>query len=277
VPPGTLRAPQPTTVFGTNTNLDADATPGPPATTFTTAVEIYDALGAAHTMTITYTNTGPGAWNYLVEVPGEDVAGGTVGTPTQIANGAIRFDATGIVDAAAGINGGAPADVTITTPAWANGAAASTMTWDLVDANGNVTLTGYDSPSATSSKTQNGSSGGRLSDISISPDGTIVAAVSAGQSIVLGQLAMANFNNPKGLVKAGSNRYLTSEAAGLPNVGVPGTGGLGTVIGNALEGSNVDIALEFTQMILAQRGYQANAKTITVSDELLVETLQLKR
>jgi len=89
--------------------------------------------------------------------------------------------------------------------------------------------------------------------------------------------ALATFNNLKGLVKLGSNRYGETQAAGLPNVGVAGTGGRGTLIGSALEQSNVDIAQEFTQMILAQRGYQANSKTITVSDEILVDTLNLKR
>ena len=78
-------------------------------------------------------------------------------------------------------------------------------------------------------------------------------------------------------MKLGANKYGESLAAGLPNVGVAGTGGRGTLIGAALEQSNVDIAHEFTQMILAQRGYQANSKTITVSDELLVDTLNIKR
>jgi flagellar hook protein FlgE len=277
VPPGALREPQPTTLLSITSNLDADATPGPPPTTFTAAAEIFDSLGGQHNVTFTYTNTGPGAWNYVIEVPGEDVVGGTSGTPTQIANGALLFDATGQLDPATGVNGGPPADVTVVTPAWSNGAAANTITWDLIDANGMQTLTGYASPSATSSKTQNGAAAGQLSEISIAPDGTIIASVSAGSNVVIGQLAIANFNNPKGLVKMGANRYAGTEAAGLRNIGVPGTGGRGTVIGSALEGSNVDIAVEFTQMILAQRGYQANAKSITVSDELLLETLQLKR
>ena len=95
--------------------------------------------------------------------------------------------------------------------------------------------------------------------------------------MAVGQLALATFNNPKGLLKLGSSRYGESQAAGIPNVGVAGSGGRGSLIGSALEGSNVDIAQEFTQMILAQRGYQANSKTITVSDELLVDTLSLKR
>ena len=116
-----------------------------------------------------------------------------------------------------------------------------------------------------------------MDNITIAPDGTITAAFGAGQTVNIGQLSLATFNNPKGLVKLGSSLYGVSAAAGIPNVGIAGTGGRGTLIGSALEQSNVDIAQEFTQMILAQRGYQANSKTITVSDELLVDTLNLKR
>jgi flagellar hook protein FlgE len=82
--------------------------------------------------------------------------------------------------------------------------------------------------------------------------------------VTVGQLALVSFNNPLGLNKIGSNRYGEGPAAGVRNVGVPGTGGRGTLIGSALEQSNVDMAQEFTAMILAQRGYQANGKMITV-------------
>jgi flagellar hook protein FlgE len=116
-----------------------------------------------------------------------------------------------------------------------------------------------------------------VDNISINSDGEIVATLSGGQTVTVGQLALANFNNPKGLLKVGSSKYGESQASGIANIGTAGTGGRGTLIGSALEQSNVDIAQEFTQMILAQRGYQANSKTITVSDELLVETLNLKR
>ena len=168
-------------------------------------------------------------------------------------------------------------DASFATPAWSDGAAANTLSWDIVDANGIGALTGYRATSATSSVTQNGSSSGMVNNISISSDGTIVAAFGAGQTVNVGQIALASFNNNKGLVKLGSNRFSQSEASGLPNIGVAGTGGRGTLIGSALEQSNVDIAQEFTQMILAQRGYQANSKTITVSDELMQDTLALKR
>jgi flagellar hook protein FlgE len=272
VPPGVLRAPQATTNFRAQTNLDAGAVLND---TFTTPVQVYDALGESHVATITYTRqAAAGTWNYTVTVPGEDVVGGTAGTPFQVATGTVTFNATGQL---ATVNGAAPADVAINTPAWTNGAAASTWNWDLMDANNVPTMTGFASPSATSSIAQNGSASGMVNLISINADGTIMATFGAGQTVAVGQLALASFNNPKGLVKMGSNRYGESQAAGIPNIGVAGTGGRGTLIGSALESSNVDIATEFTQMILAQRGYQANSKTITVSDEILVDTLALKR
>ena len=117
----------------------------------------------------------------------------------------------------------------------------------------------------------------KLEAISVDGDGNIVATFGSGQSVKLAKLELAVFNNPKGLVKLGANLYGESQPAGLPNIGTAGSGGRGTLIGSALEQSNVDIALEFTRMILAQRGFQANSRTIMVSDELLLETLNLKR
>jgi flagellar hook protein FlgE len=188
-----------------------------------------------------------------------------------VANLTVAGPATG--------GGVAPAvtDVLFTAPAWANGATPGPITWDIADNLGAVSLTGFASPSATASKSQNGAAAGKIDNISINVDGDIVATFGAGQTVSVGKIALASFNNPKGLVKSGSNRYGESQASGIPNVGSPGTGGRGTLIGSALEQSNVDMAQQFTQMILAQRGYQANSKTITVSDEILVDTLNLKR
>ena len=276
VPPGVLRPPVATTTFRALTNLDASAAVG---TTFSSSVQMYDALGPAHVVTFTYTKTGPGAWSYQASVPGAEVVGGTPGTPFKIpagngGSGTLTFSSDGRLMT---VNGSAPADVTITTPAWLNGAAASVVNWDIMDTNGVPSLTGYSSGSATSSITQNGSAPGMIQNVSVSADGTILATFGAGQTVPIAQLALAMFNNPKGLVKAGSNRYGESQAAGIANVGAAGMGGRGTLIGSALEQSNVDIAEEFTKMILAQRGYQASAKTITVSDEVLVDTLNIKR
>jgi flagellar hook protein FlgE len=271
-PPGVLRAPVSTTAVTSLTNLDAGAAVG---ATYASPVEIFDSLGLPHVATMTYTKTGAGAWGYTVTVPGADVVGGTAGTPFQVATGTLAFNATGTLTA---VNGGAVADIALTTPAWTNGAGASAINWDVLSDNGTPSFTGYGAPSATASVSQNGSpSGAPSSLIVIDQDGNLVASFGMGQTVTVGKLALATFNNPAGLVKLGTNMYAQSDASGQPVIGTPGTGSRGTVIGSALENSNVDIAHEFTQMILAQRGYQASSKGITVADELLLETLNLKR
>ena len=173
------------------------------------------------------------------------------GTPFSVATGTLAFNANGVLNL---VNGAAPADVAITTPTWTNGAAASALSWDIIDANNTPYVSGFAAPSSTASIAQNGSPAAKLESISVDGDGNIVGTFGSGQSVKLAQLAMAVFNNPKGLVKLGANLFGESQPAGLPNIGVADTGGRGTFIGSALEQSNVDIAQEFTRMILAQRG-----------------------
>ena len=270
VPPGVLRAPVSTTQFRTQTNLNSGAAVGD---THTASVQIYDSLGQPHVATILYTKTAASTWSYEITAPSTEAtgtAGTTVGTVRLGATGSITFNGLGVMTAPA-------ADVVLTGPTtWTNGATPNAVTWDLFTGT-TPSLTGYTAASTNSSISQNGAASGQIDNVSIQPDGTIMATFGAGQTVPVGQLALATFNNPKGLLKLGSSRYGESQAAGIANVGVAGSGGRGTLVGSALEGSNVDIAQEFTQMILAQRGYQANSKTITVSDELLVDTLALKR
>ena len=271
VPLGVLRAPVATTSFSTKTNLDANAAVG---ATYNTTVQIYDSLGTSHVASILYTKTAANTWSYEVTVPSTEAtgtAGTTAGTVRLGPIGTVTFNGAGVMTTPA-------ADVSLAGPTtWTNGATVNAITWDLIDASAVPTLTGFVAPSDTSSKDQNGAAAGEMGSLSITADGTIMATFGAGQSVAVAQLALATFNNPKGLQKLGASRFGESQAAGIANIGVAGAGGRGTLIGSALEGSNVDIAQEFTNMILAQRGYQANSKTITTSDELLVETLSLKR
>jgi flagellar hook protein FlgE len=272
VPAGVLHPPTPTSTMETMTNLNSGSAVG---AVFNSSVQVYDSLGIAHSATIKFTETGAGAWSYSMSVPGADVTGGTAGTPSVIATGTLGFNNLGVLTA---VNGGAVANVTVTGPAWANGAAATNITWQMVDpTSGSPTVSNYASTSATASVMQNGSAAGSVSGITINPDGTITAAYGSGQSATVAQIALANFTNPEGLVKLGSNNYGESYASGIPNIGIPGTAGRGTLIGSSLEQSNVDMAQEFTNMILAQRGYEANSKSITVSDQMLQDTLNLIR
>ena len=167
--------------------------------------------------------------------------------------------------------------MTITPPAWSNGANAIPITWDLVDANKVGAITGYAATSQTSSKTQNGAGAGTVNDVSINAAGEIIATLRRRQDDLGRHARDGQLQQPDGPRRVGRQSFGESAAAGTANVGVAGTGGRGSLIGSNLEQSNVDIAQEFTQMILAQRGYQANAKSITTIDEVLVETLNLKR
>ncbi len=234
-------------------------------------MQVYDTKGTAHVLTLAFDKTGAGAWNVTITAPTADLTGATTPPQTTISGPtALTFNANGQLTAPT-------TDITIPTQNWANGATTPAITWDIIPPTGAPTITSFDSPSAAPSITQNGSPAGQIESITIDNSGSIVASFGAGQTITVGQIAMANFNNPKGLQKLGSNRYGETQSAGVANIGVAGTGGRGTITGNALESSNVDMAQEFTRMILAQRGYQANARSITTADEVLVETLNLKR
>ena len=271
VPMDALEEPVATTVIKTVTNLDAAAAVGDE---FATVVEIFDALGAAHQLTVTFTNTAPGAWDYTATLPGDEVVGGVAGVPFEIDAGDVAFDDTGLL---AFVGGAAAADVAQVTPAWANGAVANAWDWDLVGLDGAGNLTGFASASTTSSIERDGSEPGMTQRVNVDGDGNLVATLGSGETVNLAQLSIASFNNPKGLTKIGGNLYAANQATGVANLGTAGTNGRGSVVGGSLEQSNVDMALEFTRMILAQRGYQASSRTITASDEMLLETLNLKR
>jgi flagellar hook protein FlgE len=268
VPQGVLRPPVATTTIRAQINLDAGAAVTG-AANYTASLQVYDALGSPHVVTIDFQKTGAGAWTYTATVPQADINGGA--GVFQLATGNLTFDGAGRLTAPA-------ADIVLTGPAtWANGAVGNNITWDITPPPApEPSLTSFAKASQMAAPDQNGAPAGEASAVAVTGDGTIMVKF-GGKEVAVGQIALANFNNPKGLNKLGANRYGETQAAGLPNVGTAGTGGRGTMIGSAIEQSNVDIAQEFTQMILAQRGYQANSRTITTSDEVLQETLQLKR
>ncbi len=117
---------------------------------------------------------------------------------------------------------------------------------------------------------------GSLASYSISPDGTIQGLFTNGMKQPLGQIAMATFNNPGGLTKVGNSEYAESVNSGAAQVGPSGTGSRGHLASGELEGSNVDLSQEFTNLIIAQRGFEANSKVITTSDEVLQDLVNLK-
>ena len=124
---------------------------------------------------------------------------------------------------------------------------------------------------------QNGRAAGTLKSYTLSKDGTLVGSFSNGASQAIGRVVLATFSNPGGLEKAGSSGYKSTFNSGNATIGTPGSGSLGSLQSGALEMSNVDLSQEFTNLIVAQRGFQANARIITTSDEVLQELTNLKR
>jgi flagellar hook protein FlgE len=205
-------------------------------------VEVYDASGTPRTLTITFEKTAAG-W----DVEGDD--DGTPAIPAEQA--ALTF-----VDGAM-TSGGA---ITV------NGVA--------VDLSG---ITGFADLTTVAINDQDGRDAGTLDSFTLAKDGTLVGSFSNGTSEAIGRVVLATFVNPGGLEKAGSSSYRTTFNSGNPEIGAPGSDGLGSLTSGALEMSNVDLSQEFTNLIVAQRGFQANARIITTSDEVLQELTNLKR
>src|SRR5262249_23689454 len=137
-------------------------------------------------------------------------------------------------------------------------------------------ITAYGSPSAVTSSTQNGAAPGSLSNVAIAADGTISAVFSNGKTTAVGQILLAQFNNVNGLVDEGGGMYAESTASGTLVLSTPGAAGSGQLTSGALEQSNVDLATELTKIITFQRGYEANSKIITVTDQIMQDTLNMK-
>jgi flagellar hook protein FlgE len=205
----------------------------------TTAIDVYDAQGTARTVSVQYTKVSPTQWSVTA------TDGGTVTTSTLT----FAADGTGPTPATLAVGG---------------------LTIDMSG------MTGYSGTNTAAAVKQDGYAVGTLSSFGVGPDGGLVGIFSNGRRETLGQLAMATFANPSGLEKAGGSMYRPSVNTGEPRVGVPGDG-RGTLSGGMLEMSNVDLAQEFTNLIIAQRGFQANSRVITASDEILQDLVNMKR
>lgn len=276
---GTTAGAVATDLLSATTNLDATATSasvGPPAVagaTYTTPQQVYDSLGASHNVIFTYTKRDPTAaeilagaataWDLSVTTDG----GATVsGAPAS-----VLFNASGIMTSPL-------TNPTLTLSAWDNGATSPDMTWAIYSGSPAVSnITGFASDSTTSNSYQNGFGAGTIQSLMVDQGGNITGVFSNGQMVSLAQVALATFSNQNGLSKLGDNTWAETLASGSGNVGSASQGGRGAVLGGNLELSNVDVAEEFTKLIVAQRGYQANSRVVTTADELLQETLNLKR
>jgi len=219
-------------------------------------------------ITIDFTKSAnPNEWDYSISIPDADVT-----APVAPETGTLTFDETGtLTDPPPG--GPFP---TFQITGLANGAADLDLNWEIYDGV-DPRITQYAQPSAVSANAQDGAPAAQLLRVGLDDGGAVLAQYSNGEQKMVAQLAMAAVRNPESLIAVGNNNYQLSARSALPAVGLPGTGGRGTIIGGAVESSTVDIAREFTDLIVLQRGYQANTRVVTTVDELSQETINLIR
>ena len=202
-------------------------------------VQVYDNTGSARTVSLSYTKTAAG-W----DVAGTDPNGSTGTASLTFVGGRQTSAGTMTI-------GGIAVDMS--------------------------KLTGFAGLTTVAVSNQDGRAAGTLKSYTLSKDGTLVGSFSNGASQAIGRVVLATFSNPGGLEKAGSSGYKSTFNSGNATIGTPGSGSLGSLQAGALEMSNVDLSQEFTNLIVAQRGFQANARIITTSDEVLQELTNLKR
>ena len=260
LPVGQIEPAQATTTMGMTVNLDSAAAVG---TSVPTQISVYDSLGEAHVATVTYTKTATNSWTYSIALP--------AGTATGSANasGTLTFDSSGNLTSPTSNVAG------VSFTGMSDGAANLSITFDVLGSSGKPTLTQTDATSAASATTQNGFASGSYSGFSIAADGTVNASFANGQTLAVGQLALANVPSLSGLKLLGNGNFATTQASGNAAVGTSGSSGLGTMEDSALEASNVNISAEFSDLIIAQRAFEANSKAVTTFDTIAQETINM--
>ena len=263
LPVGLTEDAQATQNFSITANLNAGAATG---TTFSTPVTLYDSLGKSQIATVTYTKSAANTWGYAVTLP----AGVASGAPVNN-TGTLTFDSSGNL-----ISPSSDAS-NITFPGMSDGASDLTFNWNLYGGIGDPLISQTTAASTTTGNTQDGFASGVYQSFAVDPNGIITASYSNGNTIQVGQIAVATVANMEGLTVAGNNNFMTTGASGLASIGVAGSGGRGTIQDDELELSNVDISTEFANLIVAQRAFEANSKTMTTFDTVSQDAIGMIR
>ncbi len=238
------------------------------------SVDMYDSLGSKHTLSLEYTKIGTSPdngteWKVKISVPKPGVINDTGIGPENIVMGYVRFDKSGALSTYT------PANISYTPN---NGAAPNqNVKLNIGSVGGYDGLTSYDSKSTVSNIFADGYSGGDLKDIRVDETGTVIGEFTNGRSFGIARVALAKFTNNEGLESKGGNMFIQTSNSGDPIIGTANSGGRGGIKASNLEMSNVDLSRSLTQLIVVQRGFQANSKTITTSDQMLNTLLQLKQ
>lgn len=286
IPVGAVEQSKATSTMNMTANLNSTTAAG---TAFPGQVTVFDSLGEAHLASVTYTAQGNNTWTYSAELPAADysAAGGNV-VPAAI-TGTLQFDSSGNLTTvtpnggAAQTVGTAPGDISsvalnfnpAATNVLADGAAGLNIQWNLLGVSGTPSISQVDTASAVSATTQDGYTSGQYQSFAIGSDGTVTITYSNGQKQNVAQLALANVANLQGLELLGDGSYATTLASGTASFGTSGVSGLGTLQDGALEASNVNISSEFSDLIIAQRAFEANAKSVTTFDTVTQDTINM--
>jgi flagellar hook protein FlgE len=263
LPVGSTEGAQATQNISITANLNSGATVG---TTFTSPVTVFDSLGQNHQVTVTYDKTGTNTWSYAVTLP----SGDATGTPLNN-TGTLTFDTNGNLTSPTGSVTG------ISFPGMADGASDLTFNWNLNGSGSSPTVTQLASANSNGANTSDGFTAGNYTGFTVDPSGVIQAQFSNGNKETIGQVAVASVTNVQGLIAVGGNNFQTTAASGQAVAGVAGTGGRGTVDDSTLEQSNVNISTEFSNLIVAQRAFEANSKTVTTFDTISQDVIGMIR
>ena len=265
VDPGTNLAITGPTAGGTATITAPTVTAGETVAAYATALGA--AVTAAGITGVTVTSAGG---TLSIAGTGVSTSGSIIQDPVPTnTTGTLTFDSSGNLTApAANVTG-------IGFSGLSDGAANMTFTWNILGSAGTPTISQTSAASGVSATSQNGYASGQYQSFSIAADGTVEATYSNGQQLAVGQLALANVANLQGLQLLGSGDYATTQASGTAAAGVSGSAGLGTFQDSSLEESNVGISAEFSDLIIAQRAFEANAKAVTTFDTVAQETINM--
>ena len=268
---GSTVPPNPTSSLSFTANLNVAGNPATGTGNMSVPVQVTDSLGNQHTLSINFTQSNSAnAWGYTVTIPSGDLTGGT-GANTTLTSGTLNFNANGTLTAAS------LAPVAIPVTGLKDSANNLSISWSLKNVDGSGRITQFAQSSAYNDLVQDGTAAGKLSDVGLGDDGQVVARFSNGEQKTVAQLALATFRNQSTLQDIGNNNFAAGSNTAQPDIGVSQTGNRGHVLSGQLEGSNVDMAKEFTNLITFQRGYQASSKVITTADNMSQDLLNLIR
>jgi flagellar hook protein FlgE len=242
---------------------------------YSTGVEVFDSQGNKHLMTAFFNKVNDREWEYHGMVDGKEVTGGDAGVLKEVCRGKLTFNVDGKLETE---------ELTKSSFNFKDGALQDQQIaidfGDSIKTDGGKGVEGskqYGRESDLIGWGQDGASAGTINNMSFNDQGVLTALYSNGEARDLAQICLAKFENPESLFKVGNNRLKESREGGTPSIGVAAQAGRGKLFAKSLERSTVDLGTEFVNLIQAQRGFQSNAKTITTTDQLLEEVINLKR